>query len=121
MASRLAEKYDVLLLEAGPKNRAWDFRVHMPAALSEVLTSTTYNYGFYTDSEAELGNRRLSCPEGECLGLLVNQRDDFCSGNPATLTVGRRSMAALDGVIGRCSHTLNVARIGLAVIHYFGG
>ena len=68
MASRLAEKYDVLLLEAGPKNRAWDFRVHMPAALSEVLTSTTYNYGFYTDSEAELGNRRLYCPRGRVLG-----------------------------------------------------
>ena len=97
------------------------FGVHMPAALSEVLTSTTYNYGFYTDSEAELGNRRLYCPRGGAWRLLVNQRDDFVRGNPATLTVGRRAMAALDGVIGRCSHTSDVARIGPAVIHYFVG
>ena len=34
MASRLAEQHEVLLLEAGPKHHAWDFRVHMPAALS---------------------------------------------------------------------------------------
>ena len=67
MASRLAEQHEVLLLEAGPKHHAWDFRVHMPAALSEVLTSTAYNYGFHTESEAELGNRRLYCPRGGCL------------------------------------------------------
>ena len=30
-------------------------------------------------------------------------------------------MAALDGVISRCSHTSNVARIGPAAIHYFVG
>ena len=68
MASRLAEQHEVLLLEAGPKHHAWDFRVHMPAALSEVLTSTAYNYGFHTESEAELGNRRLYCPRGRVLG-----------------------------------------------------
>ena len=68
MASRLAEQYEVLLLEAGPKHHAWDFRVHMPAALSEVLTSTAYNYGFHTESEAELSNRRLYCPRGRVLG-----------------------------------------------------
>ena len=61
MASRLAEQHEVLLLEAGPKHHAWDFRVHMPAALSEVLTNTAYNYGFHTESEAELSNRRLYC------------------------------------------------------------
>ena len=68
MASRLAEQYEVLLLEAGPKHHAWDFRVHMPAALSEVLTSTAYNYGFHTETEAELNNRRLYCPRGRVLG-----------------------------------------------------
>ena len=56
------------LLEAGPKHHAWDFRVHMPAALSEVLTSTAYNYGFHTESEAELDNRRMYCPRGRVLG-----------------------------------------------------
>ncbi len=30
-------------------------------------------------------------------------------------------MAALGGVISRCSHTSNVVRIGRAVIHYFVG
>ena len=86
MASRLAEQHEVLLLEAGPKHHAWDFRVHMPAALSEVLTSTAYNYGFHTESEAELDSRRLYCPRGEgAWRLLVNQRDDFRSGEPQRL------------------------------------
>ena len=119
MASRLAEQYEVLLLEAGPKHHAWDFRVHMPAALSEVLTSTAYNYGFHTETEAELNNRRLYCPRGRVLGgsSSINGMILF-GGTPATLTVGRRAMAALDGVISRCSHTSNVARIGPAVIHF---
>ncbi len=37
MAARLAEAHSVLLIEAGRANPAWDFRLHMPAALSEVL------------------------------------------------------------------------------------
>jgi len=68
MAARLAEIGEVLLLESGPKNHAWDFRIHMPAALSEVLTTTTYNYGFYTEPESHLNQRRLYCPRGRVLG-----------------------------------------------------
>ena len=36
MATRLAERYRVLLIEAGRADAAWDFRLHMPAALSLV-------------------------------------------------------------------------------------
>ena len=39
MARRLAERNSILLIEAGSKAWNWDFRLHMPAALSEVLAT----------------------------------------------------------------------------------
>ena len=68
MAARLAEAHSVLLIEAGRANPAWDFRLHMPAALSEVLTSTRYNWAFETEPEPFLGQRNLYCPRGKVVG-----------------------------------------------------
>ena len=68
MATRLAERYRVLLIEAGRADAAWDFRLHMPAALSLVLKSTRYNWAFNSEPEAALRNRQLYCPRGKVLG-----------------------------------------------------
>ena len=62
MAARLAEAHSVLLIEAGRANPAWDFRLHMPAALSEVLTSTRYNWAFETEPEPFWGSATCTVP-----------------------------------------------------------
>lgn len=68
MANRLSERHSVLLIEAGPKDHSLDFRLHMPAALSEVLATDTYNWFYNTEPEAALGGRSLYCPRGRVLG-----------------------------------------------------
>ncbi len=68
LAARLSAAHRVLLIEAGRANPAWDFRLHMPAALSEVLTSTRYNWAFETEPEPFLGQRNLYCPRGKVVG-----------------------------------------------------
>ncbi len=69
LASRLSEDglYDVLLIEAGGKND--DLLVNMPAGVGEILpTKNRYNWGFYTEEEPNLNNRRLYWPRGRGLG-----------------------------------------------------
>ncbi len=68
LANRLSEHHSVLLIEAGPKDHAWDFRLHMPAALSEVLANDRYNWYYESEPEPALGNRKLYCPRGRVLG-----------------------------------------------------
>lgn len=68
LANRLSEQHSVLLIEAGPRDHAWDFRLHMPAALSQVLANDRYNWYYHSEPEAELGGRRLYCPRGRVLG-----------------------------------------------------
>jgi choline dehydrogenase len=68
LANRLSANHSVLLIEAGPKDHAWDFRLHMPAALSEVLANDTYNWFYSTEPEEALNNRELYCPRGRVLG-----------------------------------------------------
>ena len=68
LANRLSETAKVALIEAGPTNFSWDFRIHMPAALSQVLTSGHYNWNYHTDPEPYLNNRQLYCPRGKVLG-----------------------------------------------------
>ncbi|SOD91726.1 choline dehydrogenase [Caenispirillum bisanense] len=70
LANRLTEDADVrvLLLEAGPKDHAWDWRIHMPSALSYPMQSKTYNWDFYTVPQEHLNGRRLHCPRGRTLG-----------------------------------------------------
>ena len=66
---RLVEAgYSVELVEAGPRDHPLDFRLHMPAALSEVLSSTRYNWSFSTEPESQMINRRMFCPRGRTLG-----------------------------------------------------
>lgn len=68
LARRLCEHAKVTLIEAGPMDHRWDYRLHMPAALSQVLTSRWYNWRYHSEPEPGLNNRRLYCPRGKVMG-----------------------------------------------------
>ena len=68
LANRLSATNTVTLFEAGPVDHSWDFRLHMPAALSEVLATDRYNWFYHSEPEPGLGNRELYCPRGRVLG-----------------------------------------------------
>jgi len=70
LAARLSEDkgISVLLLEAGGPDYRLDFRTQMPAALSMPLQGRRYNYGYSTDPEPHMNNRRMDCSRGRGLG-----------------------------------------------------
>jgi len=70
LANRLSTnpKHRVLLLEAGKPDYAWDFRIHMPAALTYLLTDKTYNWLYESEPEPQMHNRRIAQPRGKVLG-----------------------------------------------------
>jgi len=70
LACRLSEDADVtvLLLEAGGPDYRCDFRTQMPAALAWPLGSRRYNWGYLTDPEPHMNNRRMDCGRGKGLG-----------------------------------------------------
>jgi len=70
LAARLSEDKGVtiLLLEAGGPDYRLDFRTQMPAALSMPLQGRRYNYGYLTEPEPHMNNRRMDCGRGRGLG-----------------------------------------------------
>ena len=48
-------KHKVLVLEAGKPDYRWDFRIHMPAALTYLLTDNTYNWLYESQPEPQVG------------------------------------------------------------------
>lgn len=68
LANRLSEDKSirVLLLEYGGSDAS--IFVRMPTALSIPMNSTTYNWGFESEPEPHLKNRRMNCPRGKVLG-----------------------------------------------------
>jgi choline dehydrogenase len=69
LANRLSAdgKAKVLLLEAGPKDNS--ILVRMPAGVGALITQKgDYNYGFWTEPEANLEDRKLWWPRGRGLG-----------------------------------------------------
>jgi len=56
----------VLLLEAGPRD--WNPFIHMPAGLSRLVNFRSINWGYETEPEPALNNRRLYWPRGRVLG-----------------------------------------------------
>ena len=58
----------VLVLEAGPMDHRWDFRIHMPAALAWPLAGHTYNWWYESGPEPGMGGRRIYQPRGKVLG-----------------------------------------------------
>jgi choline dehydrogenase len=70
LANRLSAnpKHSVLVLEAGRPDYRWDFRIHMPAALTYLLTDKTYNWLYQSVPEPHMHNRRIHQPRGKVLG-----------------------------------------------------
>ncbi|MHA1523991.1 MAG: choline dehydrogenase [Alphaproteobacteria bacterium] len=67
LALRLAQAgHSVALVEAGGTD-AGPF-IQMPAALSYPMNMAAYDWGYQTEPEPQLGNRRLACPRGRVLG-----------------------------------------------------
>ncbi|SIT40659.1 Oxygen-dependent choline dehydrogenase [Paraburkholderia piptadeniae] len=68
LANRLSEdgRYSVCLLEAGPTDRyAW---IHIPIGYGKTMFHPVYNWGFYTDPDPNMNNRKLYWPRGRTLG-----------------------------------------------------
>ncbi len=70
LANRLSANPEnrVLILEAGKPDYRWDFRIHMPAALTYLLTKPTYNWLYESAPEPQMHNRRIAQPRGKVLG-----------------------------------------------------
>ncbi|CAJ0960358.1 unnamed protein product, partial [Mesorhabditis belari] len=70
LANRLTEDPSnrVLLIEAGPKDHWWDWRIHMPAALMHNLDSERYNWYYYTTAQKHMNNRTFYNPRGRVWG-----------------------------------------------------
>lgn len=68
IANRLSENPDnrVLVIEAGPGDRS--IFINMPAAFSEPLKSDRLNWGYYSEPEPAMNNRRMYCPRGRVIG-----------------------------------------------------
>ncbi len=60
-------RFTVLLLEAGPSDRTNPF-IHMPTGIVALMHSTRFNWRFWTQPQAHLGNRVLFQPRGKTLG-----------------------------------------------------
>ncbi len=68
LANRLTEsgQHRVLLLEAGPRDRSlW---IHLPIGYGKTMFHPVYNWGFSTDPEPQMNNRRVYWPRGRGLG-----------------------------------------------------
>ena len=68
LANRLSEdgRQTVLLLEAGPRDRSpW---IHLPIGYGKTMFHKTLNWGFYTEPEPTMNDRRIYWPRGRTLG-----------------------------------------------------
>ncbi len=70
LANRLSANPEnkVLVLEAGKPDYRFDFRIHMPAALTYLLTDGTYNWLYESEPEPFMHNRKIAHPRGKVLG-----------------------------------------------------
>lgn len=68
LANRLSQNSDnqVLVLEAGPSDKS--IFIKMPAAFSEPLKSDKLNWGYNSEPEPGMNNRRMYCPRGRVIG-----------------------------------------------------
>lgn len=86
LANRLSEggRHSVCLLEAGPPDRlVW---IHIPIGYGKTMFHPIYNWGFHTDPDPNMLNRRLYWPRGRTLGgsssingliYVRGQKDDY--------------------------------------------
>ena len=70
LANRLSAhpEHEVLVLEAGRPDYKFDFRLHMPAALTFPLKGRFYNWWYESEPEPFMNNRRIYQPRGKVLG-----------------------------------------------------
>ena len=70
LANRLSADPDhrVLLLEAGPVDHRWDWRIHMPCGYPQLMGNQRYNWCYRSEPEPHLDGRRIDCPRGRTLG-----------------------------------------------------
>ena len=70
LAARLSEDPDtsVLLLEAGGRDWSWDWRIHMPSALSYPMHDRKLAWPYYTEPQPHMDGRRIYWPQGRVLG-----------------------------------------------------
>ena len=67
MAFRLSEAgASVLVVEFGGSD--WGPFIQMPAALSYPMNMKRYDWGYTSEPEPHLNNRRLACPRGKVIG-----------------------------------------------------
>ncbi|MCH8178128.1 MAG: GMC family oxidoreductase N-terminal domain-containing protein, partial [Proteobacteria bacterium] len=68
LANRLSEdpNTSVLLLEYGASDRS--IFIQMPTALSIPMNMPRFNWGYESEPEPYLDNRRMNCPAGKVLG-----------------------------------------------------
>jgi choline dehydrogenase len=70
LANRLSENpaTNVLVLEAGRADYAWDVYIHMPAALSFPIGSRFYDWRYRSEPEPYMHGRRIYHARGKVLG-----------------------------------------------------
>lgn len=70
LANRLTEDSNntVVLLEAGPKDHWWNWKIHMPAALMYNLCNDNYNWFYHTTAQQHMNDRVIYWPRGRVWG-----------------------------------------------------
>ncbi|XP_013382158.1 choline dehydrogenase, mitochondrial [Lingula anatina] len=58
----------VLVLEAGPEDKWWNWKIHMPAAMPYNLCNDKYNWYYNTVPQKRLNNRVIYWPRGRVWG-----------------------------------------------------
>lgn len=68
MANRLSEDgaATVLLLEAGVWDR--DPLIHVPLGIGKIFTQRLHDWGYFTEPEPHLNDRRIECARGKIVG-----------------------------------------------------
>jgi choline dehydrogenase len=70
LANRLSADpaHRVLLLEAGGRDHAWNWKIQMPAAFAYPLADDKVNWYYHTEPEPFMDGRVMYCPRGRVLG-----------------------------------------------------
>jgi len=70
LANRLSAdpKNSVVVLEAGRPDYIWDVFIHMPAALAFPIGNKHYDWGYESESEPFMNNRKIYHARGKVLG-----------------------------------------------------
>ena len=74
LANRISAKPEnrVLVLEAGPMDGWWNWKIHMPAAFAYPLADDKINWYYHTEPEPGMDGRSMYCPRGRVLGGFHN-------------------------------------------------